>query len=102
MMDFVFIGDSSGHGPVELRMFGYVFPKGEPVSVVDENVIAKLSQNGHFEIDDSVIDVKPEKSLEAMTKLELEALGREHGIELDRREKKSSLIEQLQEAINAD
>jgi hypothetical protein len=30
-----------------------------------------------------------------MTKLELEAYGREHGIELDRRLKKATLIEQL-------
>ena len=35
-----------------------------------------------------------------MTKRELEELGREHGIELDRREKKSSLIDQLNEVID--
>ena len=34
-------------------------------------------------------------SMEDMTKLQLEALGRQHGIELDRREKKSALIDQL-------
>ena len=34
-------------------------------------------------------------ALEDMTKTELEALGRQHGIELDRREKKSALIDQL-------
>lgn len=32
------------------------------------------------------------KSLDEMTKLELEALGRQNGIELDRREKKSTLV----------
>ena len=36
---------------------------------------------------------------ETMTKVELEEVGREHGIELDRREKKSSLIEQLKNAV---
>ena len=36
---------------------------------------------------------------EEMTKKELEEVGREHGIELDRREKKSSLIDQLKDAI---
>jgi len=38
---------------------------------------------------------EPMEDLESMTKLELEALGREHGIELDRREKKDSLVSQL-------
>lgn len=35
--------------------------------------------------------------MEDMTKLELEAMGRDHGIELDRRERKDSLISQLKE-----
>ncbi len=34
-----------------------------------------------------------------LSKLELEALGREHGIELDRRLKKATLIRQLQKKI---
>ena len=34
-----------------------------------------------------------------MTKVELEALGREHGIELDRRKNKSDLIEELKEVL---
>lgn len=38
-------------------------------------------------------------SLEEMTKLELEALGRQHGIELDRRKRKDDLIEELSEHI---
>lgn len=37
--------------------------------------------------------------LENMSKRELEDLGREHGVELDRREKKSSLIEQIKSII---
>jgi hypothetical protein len=36
---------------------------------------------------------------ENMTKKELEALGREHGIELDRRKNKSALIEELKEVV---
>jgi len=36
---------------------------------------------------------------ENMTKVELEALGREHGIELDRRKNKTALIEELKEVI---
>ena len=34
-------------------------------------------------------------ALEDMTKAELEALGREHGVELDRRKTKKSLISQM-------
>ena len=37
--------------------------------------------------------------LDPMTKLELEALGRENGIELDRRKNKSDLIEELKEVL---
>lgn len=36
-----------------------------------------------------------EKSLEEMSKLELEALGRQHGIELDRRKNKNTLISRV-------
>jgi hypothetical protein len=43
-----------------------------------------------------------EYDLESMSKLELEALGREWGIELDRREKKESLIEQLEAVMYED
>lgn len=40
-----------------------------------------------------------DKSLEEMTKVELEALGRQHGIELDRRLRKDVLIEQLSDVL---
>ena len=40
-----------------------------------------------------------EDDLESMTKMELEAMGREHGIELDRRKNKSDLIEELKEVL---
>ena len=36
-----------------------------------------------------------DKSLDEMTKVELEALGRTHGVELDRRKSKESLIGQI-------
>tara|TARA_R110002020_G_scaffold50572_3_gene142699 strand:+ start:477 stop:662 length:186 start_codon:yes stop_codon:yes gene_type:complete len=39
------------------------------------------------------------KSLEEMSKLELEAEGREIGIELDRRRKKEVLVEQLKKQM---
>ena len=43
-----------------------------------------------------------EYDLQSMSKLELEELGREYGIELDRREKKETLIEQLEVAMSED
>lgn len=46
------------------------------------------------------IEVDEDDDLEDMTKLELEEVGREHGIELDRREKKATLIERLKSVIN--
>jgi len=48
-------------------------------------------------------DVDEETSfwdLENMTKRELEELGREHGVELDRRLNKSTLVEQMREILN--
>jgi len=39
------------------------------------------------------------KSLEEMNKFELEAIGRQHGVELDRRESKDSLIGQIKTLI---
>ena len=38
------------------------------------------------------LETLQEDDLEAMTKVELEALGRENGVELDRRKNKSTLI----------
>lgn len=38
------------------------------------------------------------KSMWDMSKMELEALGRQHGIELDRRQAKATLVEQLDAA----
>ena len=40
-----------------------------------------------------------ENDYQEMSKVELEALGREHGIELDRRKSKAALIEELKEVI---
>jgi hypothetical protein len=40
-----------------------------------------------------------DKSIYEMTKFELEALGRQHGVELDRRKTKNDLIEEMEEII---
>jgi len=39
------------------------------------------------------------KSLESMTKAELEALGHTHGIDLDRRQKKTTLVERMRSLL---
>lgn len=41
-------------------------------------------------------------SLDDMSKIQLEALGRQHGIELDRRKRKDDLVEELEEFIDED
>jgi hypothetical protein len=38
--------------------------------------------------------------LDAMSKRELEALGREHGVELDRRSSKKVLVDQMKDILN--
>ena len=38
--------------------------------------------------------------LNRMTKVELETLGREYGIELDRRKKKATLIEEIKSVVS--
>ena len=40
------------------------------------------------------------KPLDKMTKVQLESLGRQHGIELDRRKKKKSLVETMKRLLN--
>lgn len=45
-------------------------------------------------------DHTDEEDLEAMTKLELELLGREHGVELDRRKTKATLVEEMKDLLS--
>ena len=63
--------------------------------------VATLSDDAHEENSDwhsSCHETNPEE-LENMSKTQLEELGREHGIELDRRERKATLIEKLKDHI---
>jgi len=50
---------------------------------------------------DEVVEEVPEEEthFEDMSKRELEAYGREHGIELDRRHSKKRLVEELEEYL---
>jgi hypothetical protein len=59
-------------------------PAPKPAPVVEETI---------------VVEDAPEVDLEKLTKLELEELGREHGVELDRREKKSTLLEKVKALV---
>ena len=49
--------------------------------------------------EEAVEELITEDDLSSKTKLELEAIGREHGIELDRRKNKADLIKELKEVI---
>lgn len=42
-----------------------------------------------------------EDDLDSMSKMELEALGREHGVELDRRQKKATLVERMKGLLSS-
>ena len=49
--------------------------------------------------EEAKVELMTEDNLESMTKKELEDLGREHGIELDRRKNKADLIMELKEVL---
>ena len=52
-------------------------------------------EHTHAALLEELTDHDNSKGMHEMTKLELEALGRQHGIELDRRHNKAALIEEL-------
>ena len=52
-----------------------------------------------FEVEEAPEETSEYDDLEDMTKKELEELGREHGVELDRREKKATLIEKMKNIL---
>lgn len=78
MPSFEDIQDMNQEGKIQAAMIASGFVEEE-----NDDIIADLN-------DDGVID-----SLEEMTKAELESLGRENGVELDRRKSKAKLIETL-------
>lgn len=78
------IHDDIQNGKIEAAMAA-----SEPVEVDEDDVVEDWNKDG-------VID-----ELESMTKKELEDLGREHGVELDRRKNKATLVEEMREVINS-
>jgi len=81
--NFQELQDMNQYGKIEAAMAAAGFVEEE-----NEDMLADLN-------DDGVID-----DLESMTKLELEELGREHGIELDRRKSKAILVETMREYLS--
>ena len=65
-----------------------IYTKDEAQSLISGNVM-----------DDDIIDVTvtEQPNYKDMTKLELEAMMRTHGVELDRRESKKELLKQVEE-----
>ena len=69
-----------------------------PVMHTHDNGVTHSHEGGH-EPHEHEVDLNS-MHLEGMTKRELEALGRENGIELDRRKNKQDLIEELTAHMN--
>lgn len=85
---------------------GYYSPKGEKLkgaSLTPEEIAAWNGEVVEEAPGPMVVEVELEEDeyydLEAMSKKELEELGREYGIELDRRKNKDDLIEEVEAAI---
>lgn len=86
-------------------------PTPEVEGVVEEVVEVVIEEVKAPEpVDEVVVEVELEEtaelepeytveSLTKLTKLQLEALGREHGIELDRRKRKDTLVKELLEVL---
>mgnify|MGYP001332142382 CR=1 FL=1 len=66
---------------------------------VETKAEVKVLKESPTTAEEAEAELMDDDDLEGMTKIELEALGREHGIELDRRKNKADLIEELKEVI---
>ena len=66
---------------------------------VETKTEVKVLKESPTTAEEAEAELMGDDDLESMTKIELEALGREHGIELDRRKNKADLIEELKEVI---
>ena len=76
-----------------------------PISNEGGIAVLKGSPEVLVEVPEPVVQTLTEapvgnKSLDEMTKLELEALGRTHGVELDRRKNKQTLVEKVKTLID--
>lgn len=73
----------------------YGIPSIEEVQVVHEEVVAEDEWQAEDLNQDGVVD-----ELESMTKKQLEELGRNHGVELDRRKNRASLVGQIRDLLS--
>lgn len=81
----------------------YGIPSIEEVQVVHEEVTAPVEPTVVDEDEWQAEDLNQDGTvdeLESMTKKELETLGREHGVELDRRKTRSSLVSQMRNLLS--
>tara|TARA_B100000900_G_C20505174_1_gene685511 strand:- start:557 stop:889 length:333 start_codon:yes stop_codon:yes gene_type:complete len=69
---------------------------GTAVTLTEAPTNAKEHAQEHVE----PIEVIEDDVLEDMSKVELEELGREHGVELDRRQKKSTLVGKVKNLLS--
>lgn len=81
----------------------YGIPSIEEVQVVHEEVTAPVEPTVVDEDEWQAEDLNQDgeiDELESMTKKELELLGREHGVELDRRKTRSTLVSQMRNLLS--
>lgn len=81
----------------------YGIPSIEEVQVVHEEVTAPVEPTVVDEDEWQAEDLNQDGTideLESMTKKELELLGREHGVELDRRKTRASLVSQMRNLLS--
>lgn len=69
---------------------------GTAVTLTESPTSAQEHAQEHVE----PIEVVEDDVLEDMSKVELEELGREHGVELDRRQKKSTLVGKVKNLLS--
>jgi len=77
----------------EADIAGYM---GTAVTLTEAPTSAQEHAQEHVE----PIEVIEDDVLEDMSKVELEELGREHGVELDRRQKKSTLVGKVKNLLS--
>ena len=81
---------------------GYYTVKGEKLKGANLSAEHIAEWNGESAPAPEQLNEAPaSKSMDDMSKKELEALGRQHGIELDRRKNKDDLIEELTEHMES-
>jgi hypothetical protein len=81
----------------------YGIPSIEEVQVVHEEVTAPVEPTVVDEDEWQAEDLNQDGTideLESMTKKELELLGREHGVELDRRKTRATLVGQMRDLLS--